>query len=141
MKTKNILAGLLLLATSSCSLDYTNNEVISPDNVWTDEVMIKSFLTDIYGRMTPGWPVNGNNTDEAMNGKEDLSEFSRGIFSVEKNGTGLGYGNIDRINFFLDNLETTTVLSETTKNELKGQALFGERGIIGEKYGHWAVYL
>lgn len=121
---KNIVVGLLLFLVSSCSLDYPNNSVISPDDVWRDKTMVNAFLTDIYGRMLPGWPIAGNGTDEAMDAPRNMSEFDLGHFSVAQNGQGLSYGNIDRINFFLDQLEQTTVLTETEYNQMKGQALF-----------------
>lgn len=54
-----IICGLfLILGNSSCNLDYVNTGAITPDNVWQDKAMISAFLTDIYGRMLPGWPVN-----------------------------------------------------------------------------------
>lgn len=125
MKYKSILSAILLAGiVSSCSLDYKNTATINPENVWTDKIMINSFLTDIYGKMMPGWPISANGTDEGMNGPTDMSEFSRGIISVENQGRGLDYANIDRINFFLDNLETTNILSESDKKTLRAQALF-----------------
>lgn len=125
MKKNILLVGLLLLAMGSCSLDYENTGAISPDNVWTEKKMIDGFLNDIYGRMTPGWPISANNTDEGMNGPAEMSDFARGIYTVEGQGQGLDYGNIDRINFFLDKLDNeVTVLDETEKKQMKGQALF-----------------
>lgn len=125
MKKNILLVGLLLLAMGSCSLDYENTGAISPDNVWTEKKMIDGFLNDIYGRMTPGWPISANNTDEGMNGPVEMSDFARGIYTVEAQGQGLDYGNIDRINFFLDKLDNeVTVLDETEKKQMKGQALF-----------------
>lgn len=125
MKKNILLLGLLMLGMGSCSLDYENTGAMSPDNVWTDKKMINGFLNDIYGRMTPGWPINANNTDEGMNGPAEMSDFARGIYTVEGQGQGLDYGNIDRINFFLEKLENeVTVLDETEKKQMKGQALF-----------------
>ena len=122
---RNIICSLLLaVLCGSCSLDYENTGTINPDNVWQDETMINSFLTDIYGRMLPGWPINANNTDEGMNGPTDLSDMARGLSTIDNQGQGLDYGNIDRINFFLEQLETQTVLSEEVKNQMRGQALF-----------------
>lgn len=119
------MLGLLMLGMNSCSLDYENTGAISPDNVWTDKKMINGFLNDIYGRMTPGWPINANNTDEGIDGPGKMDNFVRGIYSVEGQGQGIGYGNIDRINFFLDKLDNSvTVLDETEKKQMKGQALF-----------------
>lgn len=126
MKKKNILlAGLLLLGMAGCSLDYENTGAISPDDVWKKKDMIDGFLNDIYGRMNPEWPRNANNTDEGMNLPGQMSDFARGIYTVEGQGQKLDYGNIDRINFFIEKLDNeVTVLSETEKEQMKGQALF-----------------
>lgn len=125
MKHKNIILFSLLIALlSSCSLDYKNTEVITPDNVWSDKKMINSFLSDIYGRMTPGWPRSANGTDEGMNGPTSMGNYPRGLATVDNEGQKLDYGNIDRINFFLDKMEVVTVLTDVEKNQMKGQALF-----------------
>lgn len=122
--TKIIYSALTVLLLGSCSLDYKNTGTISPENVWTDKTMISAFLTDIHGRMLPGWPISANGTDEGMNGPGTLGEYARGLITVENQGQEWSYANIDRINFFLDQLEKTTVLSDTEKGQLKGQALF-----------------
>lgn len=125
MKRKNIIYySLLLLIVWSCSLDYKNTGAITPDNVWKDRTMINSFLTDIYGRMLPGWPRDANNTDEGMNGPTKMGEYARGLITIDNSGIELKYDNIDRINFFLDQLETVTILSETDMKYFRGQALF-----------------
>lgn len=124
MKRYSIFAIAIVFLLSGCSLDYENTAAISPDNVWSDETMIEAFLTDIYGRMMPGWPVDANGTDEGMNGPADMSTYTRGQITVENCGQSLSYSNIDRINFFLDHLEDVTVLTDEKKNQLKGQALF-----------------
>lgn len=125
MKKKNILVGLCCsLLLSACSLDYENTEAITPDAVWKDPKMINAFLNDIYGSMMPGWPITANNTDEGMNGTTEMSQYVRGEATVMNSGVGLDYKNIDKINFFLDNLEATTALTEDEKKPLIGQALF-----------------
>lgn len=127
MKQNIIILGLLLsvfLGFGGCSLDYENTATINPGNVWTDKAMINSYLTDIYGRMLPGWPISANGTDEGMNGPTSMGDYARGLITVENIGQNWGYGNIDRINFFLDQLEKTTFLSDEEIKQLKGQALF-----------------
>ncbi len=125
MKKKNILVGLCCsLLLCACSLDYENAEAITPDAVWKDPKMINAFLNDIYGNMMPGWPISANNTDEGMNGPSGMSQYVRGEATVMNSGVGLDYKNIDKINFFLDNLEATTALTEDEKKPLIGQALF-----------------
>lgn len=125
MIRKNILlASCCLFLLGACSLDYENKGAITPDNVWKDKDMISGFLTDIYGNMLPGWPISANNTDEGMNAPAQMSEYARGIITVENQGQGLGYGNIDKINFFLEHIENNEVLTEEERSRLKGQALF-----------------
>lgn len=124
MKRNIIIFSLLLATLYGCSLDYENTGTINPGNVWTDKTMVNSFLTDIYGRMMPGWPISANGTDEGMNGPTDMGAYTRGQITVENTGQNWGYANIDRINFFLDQMEKVTVLSDEEKKQLKGQALF-----------------
>lgn len=125
MKRKNIIIGLFCsLLLTGCSLDYENTETITPDAVWQDKKMINAFLNDIYGNSLPGWPVSANNTDEGMNGPTNMSQYVRGEATVDNSGVELNYSNIDKINFFLDNLKNTTVLTEEEKAPLRGQALF-----------------
>lgn len=122
---KNIIVGLFCsLFLGSCSLDYENTEAITPDGVWENADMISAFLTNIYGSMMPGWPVSANNTDEGMNGPADMSQYVRGEITVDNCAQGLDYKNIDKINYFLANLESVTVLNEDEKKQLRGQALF-----------------
>jgi hypothetical protein len=125
MKLKNIIySTAFALLLSSCSLDYENTATISPENVWSDKVMINAFMTDIYGRMLPEWPIAANGTDEGMNGPTDMGNLARGLIDVDNQGQKWDYANIDRINFFLKQLETVTVLSDSEKKTMIGQAKF-----------------
>ena len=123
----SIACGLLTMVLYGCSLDYTNTGTIRPDNGWTDKAMISAFLADIEGGMKPGWPLgDANNSDEGMNGNASMTNYQRGEISVDNNGQGLSYGNIDKINFFLKQIENVdlSVLTEVEKREMVGQALF-----------------
>lgn len=125
MKKKNIIVGLFCsLLLGSCSLDYENTSAITPDGVWENPDMVNAFLTNIYGSMMPGWPISANNTDEGMNGPTNMSQYVRGEITVDNCAQGLDYKNIDKINYFLANLESVTVLNEDEKKQLRGQALF-----------------
>lgn len=125
MKKKNIIVGLFCsLLLGSCSLDYENTSAITPDGVWENPDMVNAFLTNIYGSMMPGWPISANNTDEGMNGPTDMSQYVRGEITVDNCAQGLDYKNIGKINYFLANLESVTVLNEDEKKQLRGQALF-----------------
>ena len=127
MKRIKLLAGLLsVFLMYGCSLDYENKGSITPDGVWNNPEMIDAFLANIYGNMMPGWPIASNNTDEGMNGVTEMDQYVRGEYSVDNHGQGLGYGNIDKINFFLTNLATVdqAVLTKEENDQLRGQALF-----------------
>lgn len=125
MKKKNIFISLMFgLLMGSCSLDYENTSAITPDEVWENPDMVNAFLTNIYGSMMPGWPISANNTDEGMNRPADMSQYVRGEITVDNCAQGLDYKNIDKINYFLANLESVTVLNEDEKKQLRGQALF-----------------
>lgn len=121
------ILGVLLMATScKKGLDYTNDNNISPDNVWNDPNMIKAFLSDIYGRSMPGWSFNGNATDEGISTPKSLGEYQRGILTVSNTNASVSYSNIDRINFFIDQLKTvpTTVLSADLNKQYVAEAKF-----------------
>ncbi len=121
------ILGLLLMVTScKKGLDYTNDNNISPDNVWNDPNMIKAFLSDIYGRSMPGWSFNGNATDEGISTAKSLGEYQRGILTVSNTNSSVSYANIDRINFFLDQLKDvpTTVLPVELNKQYTAEAKF-----------------
>lgn len=52
--------------------------------------------------------------------------YARGQISVDNCGQGLGYGNIDKINYFLEEIEkvSNSVLSPSEKDELVAEACF-----------------
>nr|WP_250775157.1 RagB/SusD family nutrient uptake outer membrane protein [Dyadobacter sp. MSC1_007] len=124
--TSFCLTAMTLPQACEPNLDYANTSAINPDNVWNDEKLISAFLSDIHGNMLPGWPVNGDATDEGMNAPGSMSSYLRGIISVASTGQNLSYTNIDKINFLLDRLPTvsSTVVSEEKKKQMAGQALF-----------------
>ena len=121
-----IFSCMLFVAITCNRLDYKNMSTITPDNVWKDSIMIQGFLSDIYGRLMPGWPIDGNSSDEALNTAISMGDYLRGLISVQNSGNDLNYGNIDRINFFLDNLEDVpeSVITRNRKSQLAGEALF-----------------
>lgn len=130
-KVKCILCVVLLaVLISSCKkgLDYENTGAINPKNVWTDSVLIKAYLNDVYGGLMPGWPIgSGANADEAINGSGgNLGSFQQGIVDVATNFTNLDYNYIDKTNYFIDQLADApeSVISISTKNRLIGEAKF-----------------
>lgn len=115
----------LLTATCKKGLDYTNNGVIVPEAVWGNATMIKAFLSDIYGQM-PGWPFNGGSTDEGISTAKSLGNYQRGIITKDNIGVSLSYTNIDKVNYFLDELENVkaSVLPDDLKKQFTGEAKF-----------------
>lgn len=120
------LCAVMLLTSCKKGLDFQNNNSITPDRVWNDPAMIKAFLTDIYGGLTPDWSFDGNSSDEGCNGIKTLGNFQRGIISVDQTNTKLDYTWIDKANFFLDQLEAvpTSVLSADLKAQYAAEAKF-----------------
>lgn len=131
-KYKNILAscvlGGLLLSLNSCKegLDYENVNTIVPDAVWKDKAMINGFFNDIHGGLNPGWTYNADSSDEGAYKPKNMSSYLKGMITVDNSNVTLAYGYIDKINFFLENLEgvTADVMSEEEKRLLAGQAKF-----------------
>lgn len=126
MKLVNSILFGLFLGMTGCSLDYQNTGAINPDNVWNDKKMITAFIIDIAGGMMPEWPVSANNTDEGMNGPGNMDQYVRGQASVENSGKGLNYEYIDKINYFLSELENVSpaILKDQEKKGLAAQAYF-----------------
>lgn len=119
-----VLSGAALMTSCKKGLDFTNTNTINPGNVWGDPVLIKSFLTDIYGKSMPGWGFDGNSTDEATNGPKSLGNYQRGIFTIPSAAKNLDYSVIDKCNYFLDQLSAASVLSASVKNQYMGEAKF-----------------
>ncbi|WP_346318014.1 RagB/SusD family nutrient uptake outer membrane protein [Chitinophaga sp. YIM B06452] len=123
-----LLAAAAAIGSQSCKkgLDYENKNNLNPETVWKDSSMIKAFLSDIYGRMMPGWPFNGNSSDEGISNVRSMPDYNRGIISVSSTTSSLNYTQIDRINFFLDQLGQTPseVLSGPTNQQYQGEAKF-----------------
>ena len=129
-RNKIILYIVLIILGSSCKkgLDYQNTGAINPNNVWTDSVLIKAYLNDVYGGLMPGWPLgSGSGADEGINASGgNLGAFQRGIVDVATNFTNLNYTFIDKTNYFMDQLAIvpTSVINLNTKNRLIGEAKF-----------------
>jgi hypothetical protein len=127
----SIYLGCLLFATTqfvSCKkgLDYQNLTAISPDNVWNNPVMIQAYLSDIYAGLMPGWPFSGGSSDEGISTPKSLGDYQRGVISVSTTNTELKYEYIEKINFFLDQLEkvTASVLPADRNKQITGEAKF-----------------
>lgn len=105
-------------------LDYTNNGTIVPEGVWTDTVMIKGFLSDIYS--VPGWPLRYDDGDVAIDHQGPIDNYFYGAISVATEGVSLQYVTIEKVNYLIKQLNNSDPqkVNESTKNRIIGQALF-----------------
>lgn len=133
-----LLLGATLLFAQGCDLDYENTGEIAPDDVWKEKAMITAFLDEFYS--FPSRP--DANADEGSNGDPtDIGDWWRGTGTVETIAGGFDYTRIDKVNFFLYQLENEVpegVLTSTEKLQLEGQARFWRAwtywGLV-KKYG------
>lgn len=115
-----LCAGLLSGCTSV--LDKEDFGGITPGDVWQNEKMVEALVSDIHGNLIPEWPVSGKAADEAGNGNIGLDPILRGTATIDEKKDGPWmYDHIEKINFFLSNVEKTDF---EQKEAWKGQALF-----------------
>ncbi|HRG93082.1 MAG TPA: RagB/SusD family nutrient uptake outer membrane protein, partial [Chitinophagaceae bacterium] len=126
---------------AACKKDKEFFEVEDPQGIdskiWHDEGAIGLFLNRAYGVIMPQWPAPGTapgnihiSSDE-MNGGNTaflygtLAENSvTDIGTANNNVTANRYFDIRRCNLALEGIDTSSVLSEQTKNTLRGQFFF-----------------
>lgn len=120
------LLSMYIIPSCKEGLDFTNPNAINPGQVWNDPNMIKAFLTDIYGGSMPGWSFDGNTSDEGIGSSRDLGNYQKGIITAATTYTNLSYTNIDKCNFFIDQLQTVpvSVLSSSLNAQYVGEAKF-----------------
>lgn len=129
MKIKNSLITLLatLFMLSSCAdfLDREPDTILSDDQVFGDEVMIKSVLSNFYGRITWGQHIDDSYSytilDEASKsdgGPDNRQDFENARWRV------YDYGLLRNLNQFLKGVRETTVLDAALQKQLEGEARF-----------------
>ncbi|MDD4515771.1 RagB/SusD family nutrient uptake outer membrane protein [Massilibacteroides sp.] len=129
MKIKYIIAAMAtcMLSMTACDgfLDQEPDKIMTDDQIFGDAVMIKSVLANYYGRVTWGQHVAdwGALTvlDEAAycnGGPDHRSTFEDDRWRV------YDYTLIRNINQFLSGLRATTVLKDSEKAPLEGEARF-----------------
>ncbi|WP_080905548.1 RagB/SusD family nutrient uptake outer membrane protein [Parabacteroides sp. Marseille-P3160] len=129
MKIKNIvIATLAILATlSSCSdfLDRDPDTILTDDQVFGDAVMIKSVLSNFYGRITWGQHIDDTYLytilDEAS--KSDGGPDTRQDFENDR-WRVYDYTLLRNLNQFLKGVRETNVLDADTQKEIEGEARF-----------------
>lgn len=117
------VAATCMLSLSSCNgfLDQTPDRILNNDQVYGDPNLIKSILANYYGRVTFGQRLEDVDAfsflDEAIVfNREARTEQDRNWWRI------YDYGLIRNINQFLKGLKESTVLSETEKAPLEGEA-------------------
>lgn len=136
-----IAATATIILLAACKKDKEFFEVEDPQGIdskiWQDEGAIGLFLNRAYGVIMPQWPAPGSapgnihiSSDE-MNGGNTaflygtLNENSvTDIGTANNNVTANRYFDIRRCNLALEGIDTSSVLSEQTKNTLRGQFFF-----------------
>lgn len=132
MKRHTSIIGTLALigfvsVFSACSdfLEQEPDQIITEEQVFEDEVMIKSVLANFYGRVTWGQHINDSYTytilDEAGKsdgGPDNIQSYNDDLWRVHP------YGLIRDINQFLQGLRETTVIGEEDKLSYEGEARF-----------------
>lgn len=129
MKFKNIfiLLALMLFTLNSCSdfLEREPDTILTDDQVFSDEVMIKSVLANFYGRITWGQHIDDSYSytilDEASrsdSGPDIRQDFENNRWRV------YDYTLLRNLNQFLEGVRNTDVLDSETQSQLEGEARF-----------------
>ncbi len=129
MKLKNIYIAfaLVLFAFTSCSdfLEREPDTILSDDQVFGDEVMIKSVLSNFYGRITWGQHIDDSYSytilDEAS--RSDSGPDTRQGFE-DNRWRVYDYTLMRNLNQFLKGVRETDVLDADTQKMLEGEARF-----------------
>lgn len=129
MKIKNIFVALaiILFSFNSCSdfLEREPDTILSDDQIFGDAVMIKSVLSNFYGRITWGQHIDDSYLytilDEAS--KSDGGPDTRQDFENDR-WRVYDYTLLRNLNQFLKGVRASTILDEETRNQLEGEARF-----------------
>ncbi len=118
---------IMLFSFSSCSdfLDRDPDTILSEDEVFGDAIMIKSVLSNFYGRITWGQHIDDTYLytilDEASKsdgGPDNRQEFENDRWRV------YDYTLLRNLNQFLKGVRASTVLDDKTRDQLEGEARF-----------------
>ena len=122
-----IFSALALISLSSCSgfLDQSPDSIYTDDQVFSDQNMILSVLSNLYSRVTYGQYLNDSYgftyIDEAAkmdSGEDPLSTFGDDLWRV------YDYTFIRNCNQFLQGLKGTKVMTDASKKPLEGEVRF-----------------
>lgn len=122
-----VLLAVVFLALPGCSdfLERDADKIFSEEQIFGDEVMLKSVLSDMYGSVTWGQHV-------ADFGHYQWLDEAEKCDGGPENGSGFGddhwrvydYGYIRRVNIFLKSLRATETITQEEKTRLEGEIRF-----------------
>jgi|AGTN01.3.fsa_nt_gi SusD family. len=129
MKIKKILIilSVALFSLSGCAdfLEREPDTILSDDQIFGDAVMIKSVLSNFYGRITWGQHIDDSYSytilDEAS--KSDGGPDNRQGFEDDR-WRVYDYTLLRNLNQFLKGVRETNVLDSETQKQLEGEARF-----------------
>jgi hypothetical protein len=132
MKSITYLLVLAAFLFQSCKdvtdvLDRTPLDKISEVDVWQDEALVKSYVTNLYSRF-PFFAFDYSSwynwTDEGTSSTGNASNMTQGTVSRTSEGNAYwDYTYIRDCTVFLGKIKTATV-SEATKKQLEGEVRF-----------------
>ncbi len=129
-----VLMGVFLYSCNKDFLDRTPLDQISDPDFWTSETDLELYLNDFYDSFE-GWWVSGGGkaptydqgTDLALPNPNsyggDWTTRLDGVITVPASGGGWNWGNIRRVNFFLENSERVEAGSPMA-DHYKGEGYF-----------------
>lgn len=131
MKAIKYVLFLYILLVSSCDdiLDRAPLNKISEADVWTDEVMIKAYVTNLYSRIPFNNPLADHTdwyrwTDEGTGATGNSNNVTQGTVSKSSEAVAYwDYGFIRDCNIFLERIGSTPV-ADAIKKQLEGEVRF-----------------
>lgn len=130
MKKINLYILIVLMSFSCADLDIAPIDAQSELNYWETKEDANTFLNSLYADIMSAdtYLFLSAMTDDAYTRREDIRNIGNGNYDPS-NGFITGqwsdrYAGIRRTNIFLNNIDKVGGLSDTERNELKGQAMF-----------------
>lgn len=116
------MLSFMLLFVASCDdvlEDVENLNAYEPAKTWSNEKLANAYLTNLYAKTIPSWPLNGGSVDEAGPGVVT----AEAVTSQNNAYKPWSYSTIRKINILLKDIETGS-LENPVKDAIIGQALF-----------------
>jgi len=126
IKIKILFALFTSFGIMSCNkvLDKTNLTAVDPNTVWSNPSIVTAYLNNLYASVMPGNTYgSANGTDEGVAYQHQTNNWLLGTATFDSRNDFSQYNNIRSANTILDNIDKAT-FDQTSKNNIKGQALF-----------------